>query len=288
MMRFWFSACLAIGCLAPPLASADAPKKPDAKKTEGVAHEVPYKLTEVKHVLIRAKINGKGPFNFILDTGAPSLFVNTKTCKKLGIEADDKGWATFDRFELEGGLSIPKARGRIDDPFQLEGMNSLGLAGAELHGIIGYNLLARFKLEFDFTKDKMTWTELDFEPKAPEGIGDKVNTTDMDAMAGMVKLLTGMLGKTKTLEPVGRGFLGLELTDKKDAIVVKSVLADAPAAKAGLKTGDEIVNVKDKAIKNANDLRKLTADLKAGDSVKLNIKRGDETKEIKITAVEGL
>ena len=30
-------------------------------------------MTTFQHVLVRAKINGKGPFNFILDTGAPAL-----------------------------------------------------------------------------------------------------------------------------------------------------------------------------------------------------------------------
>jgi len=89
-------------------------------------------------------------------------------------------------------------------------------------------------------------------------------------------------------EPVGRGFLGLELVDDKDAIVVKSVLADAPAAKAGLKAGDIVVNVKEKGIKNSDDLRKATADMKAGDSIKLSIKRAGEAKEITITAGEGL
>jgi hypothetical protein len=288
MKAFRLSACLAVLCLAPPLARADAPKKEDAKKTEGTAYQVPYKLTEVKHVLIRAKINGKGPFNFILDTGAPSLFVSTKTCKKLGIEPDKKGWGTFERFDIEGGLSIADAKGRIDDPFQLEGMNSLGLAGAELHGIIGYNVLARYKLEFDFTKDKMTWTELDFKPKAPEGLGGKANTADMDAMASLMKLAAAFLGKSKQPEPIGRGFLGLELEDDNDAIVVKSVLADAPAAKAGLKAGDVVVNVKEKGIKNSDDLRKVASDLKAGDSIKLSIKRAGEAKDITITAGEGL
>src|SRR5260370_37774315 len=94
MKSFWLSACLAACCLAPPLARADTPKKDDGKKTEGTAYQVPYKLTEDKHVLIRAKINGKGPVHFILDTGAPSLFVSTNICKKLGVEADDESCCT--------------------------------------------------------------------------------------------------------------------------------------------------------------------------------------------------
>src|SRR5579884_1367290 len=126
MRTLWFSGVgLAALCLAAP-AAADEPAKAGAV-------EVPYRLTVPKHILIRAKINGKGPFNFILDTGAPALFVSTKVAKKLGVAPDKAGWGAFDTFEIEGGVMIRKARGRIADPPQLEGMNALGLAGCELH-----------------------------------------------------------------------------------------------------------------------------------------------------------
>jgi len=70
---------------------------------------------------------------------------------------------------------LKAARGRIEDPFQLEGMNGLGLAGAELHGVIGYNILARFRMEIDFTRDKMVWTPLKFEPAAPFDFAEPYN-----------------------------------------------------------------------------------------------------------------
>src|SRR6516165_5634433 len=118
----WFCAVLAGVGLAGPL-RADEPKKVEAK-----ALQVPYTVTNTKHILIRAKINGKGPYNLIVDTGAPALFVSTAVCTKLGVKPDKKGWGTFDQFEIEGGVVIKEARGRIEDPFQLEGMNGLGLA----------------------------------------------------------------------------------------------------------------------------------------------------------------
>src|SRR5581483_7323305 len=101
------SPLLAVLCLAPPV------RADESKPAKTV--QVPYRLTKTAHVLIRVKINGKGPLNFILDTGAPALFVATKVCDKLGVKKDDKGWGTFDRFELEGGLVIEKARGRVED-----------------------------------------------------------------------------------------------------------------------------------------------------------------------------
>src|SRR2546425_8947823 len=92
----------------------------EMKKSE--TFQVPYRLTDTKHILVRAKINGKGPFNFILDTGAPALFVATAVCGKLGIEADRGGWGTLERFEIEGGVVLDQVKSRIEDPFQLEGM----------------------------------------------------------------------------------------------------------------------------------------------------------------------
>src|SRR5258707_10958430 len=134
MRWLWLPVSLALLCQVPPL-WAD-----EAKKTDARTFEIPYRLTDTLHVMVRVKINGKGPYNFILDTGAPALFVSTGICKKLGLEADKNGWGTFERFEIEGGAVIAKAKGRIEDPFQLRGMNKMGLAGAELHGIIGYNV----------------------------------------------------------------------------------------------------------------------------------------------------
>src|SRR3954468_16820063 len=158
---------LALGLLAPPL-QADEPKKDPLEQ-----FEVPYRLTIPKHVLVRAKINGKGPYNFILDTGAPALFVAEPLCKKLGIKGDANHWGTFDRFEIEGGVVLEKVRGRVETPFQLEGMNGLGMAGVEVHGMIGYDVLPRYRITIDFTRKKMTWTPLPYKPAPPMGMGAK-------------------------------------------------------------------------------------------------------------------
>src|SRR5579872_5891192 len=121
MRILWSCAALALSLL--PAAGGRARA---ADKAAPRSFEVPYRLTVPKHVLVRAKINGKGPFNFILDTGAPALFVATPVCKMLGVEADRNGWGTFDRFEIEGGVVLTKLRGRVETPFQLEGMNGMG------------------------------------------------------------------------------------------------------------------------------------------------------------------
>jgi hypothetical protein len=275
MRASWLSLGLAVLILAPPV-RADEPKKPV---------QVPYTLTNTKHILVRAKINGKGPYNFILDTGAPALFVATKIAKKLDVEADKKSWGTFDRFEIEGGVVLEKAKGRIEDPFQLEGMNSMGLAGVELHGVIGYNVLAKYRMEIDFTKDKMVWTPLDYEPDPPQGIGAK-DAANMDAMANLVKFVAALLGKRPLPELVQRGFLGIQLAD--DGVSVKAVLDKSPAAVAGVKAGDRITHFLGQEVKSAGDLHQLAAKLTPGQSVELKVTRGTETTAINFKAGEGL
>src|SRR5437588_12559768 len=101
-MRWWVIAVAA--ALAAPTVRADEPKTVPTTRTDAPTVLVPYRLTRTQHVLVRAKINGKGPFNFILDTGAPALFVAKKVADGIGVTADKRGRATFDRFEVEGGV----------------------------------------------------------------------------------------------------------------------------------------------------------------------------------------
>lgn len=250
--------------------------------------QVPYRLTVPKHILVRAKINGKGPFNFILDTGAPALFVATKVADKLGVKPDEKGWGSFDRFEIEGGVVVPRAKGRIEDPFQLEGMNGLGLAGVELHGVIGFNILARYRMEIDFTRDKMVWTPLNFEPVIPKGLGGKSGAGGLEVMGPILKMLGGFLGAKTTPETVLRGSLGLELSSKDEVIRITSLLDDGPAVKAGLLVGDQITKVQGRTVVDLQDVKRFSRKLVPGETVKLTVKRGAETKEIEFKMGEGL
>ena len=254
---------------------------------------MPYRLTAVKHIVVRAKINGKGPFNFILDTGAPALFIVPEAARKAGVDPDAKGWGVFDRFEIEGGVVLPKAKGRIEKPFQLEGMNGLGLGGAELHGMIGYNILARYRMEIDFTKDKMVWTPIpDFEPKSPLGLGDNAKSAagGLEVMGTIMKFLGTLTGAKAEPDYSLRGFLGVAFIDKEDAEYpeVQSVLADGPAAKAGLKAGDQITHFQGRSVSNAEDVQRFALKLKADEEVKLTVHRGQQTMEITFKTGEGL
>jgi hypothetical protein len=271
-----------VGCLLLVLAVPVA-----ARETPATTYHIPYRLTGTNHVLVRVRLNGKGPYNFILDTGAPALFVSTAVCRKLGVKAGRDNWGTFEQMDIEGGVRLRKVEGRVEDPFQLEGMNGLGLAGAELHGIIGYNVLARFRIVFDFTRDKMDWTALDYIPPRPEGLGGQGASTGMEAMGTVLKLLGGMLGKKAEPEITLRGFLGVALEDDADGVVVRAVLAQGPADAAGLRAGDRLTRFQDKAIRKAADVQRLAAKLGPDETAHLEIARGGERQALQLKTGRG-
>jgi photosystem II stability/assembly factor-like uncharacterized protein len=87
-------------------------------------------------------------------------------------------------------------------------------------------------------------------------------------------------------EKVGTGstvYAGLQAEDAPGGARLTAVTAEGPAAKAGLKVGDVVNTVEGKEVKGFEDLVNAVLDHKAGDAIKLAVKRGDEKKDISVT-----
>ena len=80
-----FSLALALfGVLALLAGSARAEeKKAEPKK-------VKFDTLKTQHIVVEAKLNGKGPFRLIFDTGAPLMLINNKLAKEAGVIDKDK------------------------------------------------------------------------------------------------------------------------------------------------------------------------------------------------------
>ncbi len=282
-MRKWLFILGVVGLVSSPI-QADQPIT-DAGKT----YHVPYKLTDTGHVMVRVKINGKGPFHFIVDTGAPILIVSKEAGKKLGLKTDKYGWAVLDRFDIEGGVSNKQFKARVTTPFQLEGMNAMNFAGVELHGVVGFTLLAQYRMEFDFSSSKMKWTRLNFNPPPPKPIKIKGGApASLNAMGTVMKVLSFLVGKKESPREVPQGFLGVEIEEKNGTVEVVQVFADSPAEKAGLQKGDVILKVGRQLVKTAKDAWRETQNLKVGQEITLTLRRGQEEMRLSLTAERGL
>ena len=244
----------------------------------GQSFQVPYRLTDTNHFLVRARINGKGPFNFLVDSGAPALFIATETAKKIGLKPSvGEFWTPVDRLDLEGGSRLTGMKARVEDPFQLVGMNALGLPGASIDGILGFTILARFRLEIDLTKDRMIWTRLDHDPRDPpvprlkpgEERGAPAGVQAMSALGPLAKGLAFLMGKQPEEQRKPQGFFGLEWSERvvsgKKQVSVQSVLEGLPAATGGVHSDDQIMKINGRVIESLKDAHAALAGIHAGD-----------------------
>jgi membrane-associated protease RseP (regulator of RpoE activity) len=154
---------------------------------------------------------------------------------------------------------------------------------------MGYTVLAKYKMDFDFTERTMLWTPLKAEPLEPQPLkGAKNAGAGMDMMISLVRVLTFLAGVGPAPPPQPRGFFGFELEQKDKDVIVSRVLADSPAAKAGLKKGDRVTIAESKEVASVQHVIEQASKITAGKTLTLTIERGKEKQELKITAGDGL
>ena len=90
-----------------------------------------------------------------------------------------------------------------------------------------------------------------------------------------------------------RAFLGVSLLEMEadlaayfavkagEGVLITRVEKDSPAARAGLKTGDVIVEMAGKPVKESKDIHEALADLKKGDSVAITVVRHGKKQALK-------
>ncbi|MFW6108128.1 MAG: trypsin-like peptidase domain-containing protein [bacterium] len=77
--------------------------------------------------------------------------------------------------------------------------------------------------------------------------------------------------------------IGVELEKKEGGTVIVNVEPASPAAAAGLKPGDRIVSVDDRAVSSIFCFRRLIVRRDPGDTVKLGVRRGEKVLSVELT-----
>ena len=278
---------LILGLLLSPLClrADDPPTK--AKALE--SYQVPYRLSDIKHVVVRVKIDGKGPFNFIVDTGAPAVYFGNEIAKKLGREVKEAGyWDTFDSVEVEGGVKLKGLKARVEEPFQLVGINKMNAAGIRYHGVLGYTVLAQFQIEYDFTEPHLKWTKLDWTPPPPVAMGSLSEgaTKNMKAMIGLSSFATSMMPKKEDAKILYRGFIGVELAETNGKVTVSKVLENTPA-QGKLQVGDVVKSIGGKDIATLAEIQKQVAKVGVDTELSITVERDGSQQNVKLTTVKG-
>jgi serine protease Do len=86
------------------------------------------------------------------------------------------------------------------------------------------------------------------------------------------------------LPPFDAGYLGILPSRQTDApVIVRAVLADSPAAQAGLQPQDKIVRWNDQAIESAKQLADLVSRITPGAEAQVTLERDGATKTVAVT-----
>ena len=111
-------------------------------------------------ILLPACINGKGPFSFVLDTGAGVSIVTEDLARTLALqnlEAKDALGAGDSRISLQlGNASLMSVEGATVENTRVAVMKSLPKCVGQ--GVIGYDFLKHFVLTLDYPHNELTLT----------------------------------------------------------------------------------------------------------------------------------
>jgi uncharacterized iron-regulated protein len=77
--------------------------------------------------------------------------------------------------------------------------------------------------------------------------------------------------------------MGVRMKEKDGALLVESVVAESPAAKAGVAEGDELVAFDGKPVKESVDVVYLIGEKREGDTASVTVRRGGEEKTLAVT-----
>jgi predicted aspartyl protease len=123
--------------------------------------EIPMRLANPAKplILVDVHVNGRGPFQFAVDTGTSTTAITAELAEQLGLASAPIGGTT-------GGGQIAMTAGTLDS-FMVGGARADKMAvvvgdffamlstavGAKLDGIVGYNFLRHYKVVIDYPNE---------------------------------------------------------------------------------------------------------------------------------------
>ncbi len=237
--------------------------------------KVPFETLQTQHIVIMVKINGKGPYRLIFDTGSPLTLISNKTARDSGVLPKDAKpiiplfqVQQFDVKTLEiGTLKVSGFKTVIMDHPTVALMDELL---GPVDGIVGLTFFAKFKLTIDYQAKELTFVPVKFTP--PDV------TKSMMAM-----LMSPDKNKKKVLAPAGQwGFsVAKDAKDEEPGVTVKDVFAGGPAAAAGLKTGDRLLTIEGRWTDTVVDCYRAATVVKPGTAAQVKVLR--DGKDIQLT-----
>jgi Aspartyl protease/PDZ domain len=274
---FLLAVAVSLGPITGPAARAETP----------LSVAVPFELLKTKHIVIQIKINGKGPYRVIFDTGAPVMLLNTKVARESGLLAKN---AKAPPLSLFGAMGQVKIKTLEIGSLKAEDLSAVVMDHptveviskflGPIEGIVGFPFFARYKMSLDYQAKQLTFVPNGFEPP------DAMKTL----MASMMALSEDK-PRPKVLAPAGQWGMAFDekkADDLEAGVTVREVWPDSAAARAGLQTGDRLLTLDGRWTDTLADAYQAAAHVKPETAAKVMIKRGTREIEVTVTPRAGL
>jgi membrane-associated protease RseP (regulator of RpoE activity) len=265
-------------------ARADEPAAKPAVPAKPVV--VPFELLKTMHMTVPIKVNGKGPYRVIFDTGAPVTLLSTKIGRETGLLAKNApkpllgmfgavGQTNIKTLEV-GGLKANDVSAVVMDHPTLQ---AIAQVLGPIEGIVGFPFFARYHMTLDYQTKTMTFVPNGFKP--PDVI--------QSMMATMMSLSRKQAPERRVLAPWG--LLGLEVEEAGDGaagVRVTAVVAQGPAAKAGLRAGDRLLTLDGRWTDSVADCYTAAGKVQPETAVPVVVRRGGEEVTLTLRAAKGI
>ena len=247
---------------------------------------IPFELIKTQHMVVKAKINGKGPYRLVFDTGAPDSLVSNKVAQEAGLFPKGFKKPIFALFGSMGQMKIKtlelgdlKAENVSTMVLDHPTVQAIASFVGPIEGIIGFTFYARYKTTIDYEKNLMTFEPGEYQP------GDVIQAMTKKLMASSAERNT-----PRILAPAG--LLGVQVDEggkeNEPGVIVKDVMPDSPAARAGFKAGDRLLTLDGRWTDTIADCYMASSQVRVGVAVPAEIAREGKKMQLKITLRAGL
>ena len=261
---------------------AAAPSRADSPKPKPVT--VPFELLKTMHMAVKVKINGKGPYRVIFDTGAPVTLLNNKIARESGVLPKDAKPPLFSLFGAMGALTIKTlALGELEAEkvpaivMDHPALTILSRAFGPLDGIVGFPFFARYRMTLDYQAKELTFVPSGYQP-------DDVLQSMMESLLGTDKPVR------RVAAPAAQWGLVVdkEVKDEEAGVTIKQVWPGTAAADADLKPGDRVLTIDSRWTDSVADCYLAASFIKPGQSVALVIRRDGKEQTLTVKPRAGL
>jgi len=258
----------------------------DKKKDPPKKFVVPFELIKTQHMVVSVKINGKGPYRLVFDTGAPDSLVSNKVAKEAELFPKDFKKPFFAPFGSMGQTKIKeielgdlKAENISTTVLDHPTVQAIAKFVGPIEGILGFTFYSKYKMTIDYEKNLMTFEKGTYEP------GDV-----MKKMMDSLMASESVRKAPRILAPAG--LVGIRVEKGKDdedaGVTVKDVLPDSPAAAAGFKAGDRLLTLDGRWTDTVADCYIAAGQIRLGVAASAQVLRDGKKVTLKITVRAGL